>query len=132
MYPLGKARGFAKLQNSTIESLGSINKTRASPPHFIGLTQAPTFLAGCLRPLLAQGSIPWAIDHFHLKRIMHLHYRWVNANTYLHRLDEGDQSKRPEAAEQVEEGETEVVFSWAGLGLRTGQRLHDTFHSTTQ
>ena len=46
-------------------------------------------------------------------------------NTYLDWLDEGDQSKGPEAAEKGEEGKTEVVFSRkAGLGLQSNKRKH--------
>ena len=40
-------------------------------------------------------------------------------NTYLHRLDERDQSKRPEAAKKGEQGKAKVIFSRrAGAGLQ--------------
>ena len=45
-------------------------------------------------------------------------------NTHLHRLDESNQAKRPEAAEKGEQGESEVVFSWrAGLRLQRDKVL---------
>ena len=67
----------------------------------------------------------WSSSHLNIA--MYPYYPCMNANIYLHRLDERDQSKRPEAAEKGEQGETEVVFSWrAGLRLQVGQEHSNT------